>query len=253
MKTTLKKPLLFSAAILPIALVGGYFTDIYTYNAYTSEMQNEILSQLGSYELYLAAGTLQSGIYAFIAAFAGYILAEKTGLMKSLCFEKAKLIRTAAVTVITGVLFSLDAWIFGRIIPEVAAVYESKITVIDFLASILYGGVVEELLMRLFLMSLLVLLLWKLFFKKQPKENIPKGVFITANIIAALLFAAGHLPATISIFGSLAPLTVFRCFLLNGAFGAVFGEMYRRYGIQYAILTHAGVHVVSKLIWIILI
>ena len=68
---------------------------------------------------------------------------------------------------------------------------------------------------------------------------------------AALLFAAGHLPATVGIFGTLTPPVLVRCFLLNGGFGLVFGRLYRRCGIQYAMLSHAVLHIVSKLIWTI--
>lgn len=52
-------------------------------------------------------------------------------------------------------------------------------------------------------------------------------------------------------FGGLTPLLVVRCFLLNGAFGLVFGWLYRKYGIQYAMLSHALLHIVSKTIWLI--
>ena len=70
-------------------------------------------------------------------------------------------------------------------------------------------------------------------------------------MIAALLFAAGHLPATALTFGALTPLLVFRCFLMNGAFGLVFGRLYRKYGIQYAVLSHILFHVVARTIWLI--
>jgi len=112
---------------------------------------------------------------------------------------------------------------------------------------VLYGGIVEEIMMRLFLMSLLAWLGWKIFFRRREKP--PVGVIAAANVIAALLFAAGHLPATAMIFGTLTPLILLRCFLLNGGFGLFFGWLYRRYGIQYAILGHMLAHMVSKLIW----
>jgi membrane protease YdiL (CAAX protease family) len=59
-------------------------------------------------------------------------------------------------------------------------------------------------------------------------------VFAAANIISALLFAAGHLPATIGIFGEVTPLILVRCFLLNGGFGLLFGAFFQRWGIHYA-------------------
>jgi len=76
---------------------------------------------------------------------------------------------------------------------------------------------------------------------------------VVANVLAAVIFAAGHLPATINIFGSLTPLLIFRCFLLNGSFGIVFGWLYQKYGIQYAMLGHMGFHIVSKVIWLVLV
>lgn len=103
------------------------------------------------------------------------------------------------------------------------------------------------------MMSLVTLILWKLFFKRYEKENLPVQVFWAANIICAIVFAAGHLPATVSSFGELSFLIVIRCFLLNGAFGLVFGELYRKHGIQYAFIGHMGTHIVSKLIWLIFV
>lgn len=253
MKQTIKKPLLFVAALLPLMIVGSIFTGIYSFSTYNTDIQNEMIGQIGSYELLLLVGTVQSILCASVAGFMGYILSEKTGLMRSFRFEKSKFVKASLITVISGILFSLDYWIFGRVLPEVAAIYETKITVSNFIASVLYGGIVEEILMRLFLMSLFALIIWKLFFRSIPKEEIPCGVFIAANILAALLFAAGHLPATIGIFGELSPIVLIRCFLLNGGLGVVFGWLYRRYGIQYAMLGHMGCHIVSKLIWLALI
>ena len=49
------------------------------------------------------------------------------------------------------------------------------------------------------------------------------------------------------------PVIIFRCFLLNGGAGLLFGRLYRKYGIHYAMLGHALAHVVSKLIWILFV
>ena len=73
---------------------------------------------------------------------------------------------------------------------------------------------------------------------------------MNSNIIAALLFAAGHLPATFAILGT-SPLLIARCFLLNGGLGLLFGRLYRKYGLRYAMIAHGGCHVVSKLVWIL--
>ena len=119
------------------------------------------------------------------------------------------------------------------------------------IASILYGGVTEEIMIRLFLMSGLALLGWKLFFRSE--EQVPIKVLVIANILSALVFAAGHLPVTAQTFGTLTPLLLLRCFLLNGTAGLLFGRFYRKYGIQYAILAHMLFHLVSRTIWLIAI
>ena len=104
-------------------------------------------------------------------------------------------------------------------------------------------------MLRLFVLSLLAWLIWKLFCRKQPE--CPVWAVILANIAAALLFAAGHLPATVMLFGTLTPLILLRCFLFNGGFALFLGRLYRKYGIIYAMLCHAGIHIVSKLILLI--
>jgi hypothetical protein len=255
-KETLKKALKFTAIIIPIAAIGGYFTGKYAYASYTEDVQQLILSQVGSVQNLALVSLVQSVMYAVFCALIGYFLAENIGLMKPLKYEKETLKKTVIITLFCGILFGLDYWTFGKALPEVAATYESEITIRSFdnwMASIFYGGVVEELLLRLFCMSLVAFLIWKLFFRKYGKNEIPEGVFIAANLISAMTFAAGHLPTTISMFGGLTPLIVFRCFLLNGGLGLVFGWLYRKYGIQYSFIGHMGAHIISKTIWLLFV
>ncbi|MBO5200429.1 MAG: CPBP family intramembrane metalloprotease [Clostridia bacterium] len=128
--------------------------------------------------------------------------------------------------------------------------YNAKPTIPYLIASVLYGGVIEEVMLRLFWMSLVAFVLWKLFDRKNERPS--TWVMTVANIIAALLFAAGHLPATATMIG-LSPMIVFRCFLLNGVIGLMFGRLYRKYGLRYSMIAHGGCHIVSKLIWIMFI
>lgn len=253
MASKFNRALLFTAALLPIAAIGGLFVSIYSLEIYDHIIREQILTSVGGYGVLLAIGVMQTVAISSFCAFFGYLLAEKMNLMKTLRFEKTKLIRTIAITFICGVLFSMDYWVFAKAIPQLYVLYGIKITVSNILASIFYGGVIEEVLMRLFLMSLFAYLLWKLFARKHSVERIPGSIYIAANILSATLFAAGHLPATVSIFGELSPLILFRCFLLNGGLGFVFGWLYYKYGIQYAALAHMGCHMISKSIWLIFI
>ena len=247
-----KKPLLFVLALIPIAIAGGYFTGVYGWVELTDEVKHQILARIGNDQsLYYLITTLQTLLYALLFGFFGYILSDKTGLMKPVRFEKKPVMVTLGMTLFVGLVLCTDLFYFRNRIPQVAAMYQGKPSFAYWMASVLYGGVIEEVLLRLFMMSLIAYLAWKLFFRREEKP--PVGVIIAANILAALLFAAGHLPSTLQMFGEITPMILLRCFLLNGAGGLVFGYLYRKYGIQYSMLAHAGAHVVWKIIWIILL
>lgn len=128
--------------------------------------------------------------------------------------------------------------------------YTVKPTIPYLIATVTYGAVIEEVMLRLFWMTLVAFLLHKLIDRKNAKPS--TAILIAANIISALLFAAGHLPATFATIGN-SPMILFRCFLLNGGIGLTFGYLYRKYGLRYAMIAHGGCHVVSKLIWILFI
>ena len=238
----MKKALKFTLPLLPVALIAGYFVTGYQLEILDPALYEEALAQLGSAWVLTVITMVQTLGYALFCGVLGYILAQKTGLMKPIRFAKKPLLVTLGLSLAFGVLFSLDYWTFGAMMPELRNGLDS-ISLNNWLASILYGGIVEELMLRLFFMSLIAWILQKLL-KKQTT-----GILIAANGIAALLFAAGHLPATLMTFGSLTPMLLFRCFLLNGGFGLFFGWLYRKHGIQYAMIAHATLHIVSKLIW----
>ena len=247
-----KKPLLFVLALVPIALVGGYYTGVYGWAELADEVKGQILAQIGNnLSLYYWITTLQTLIYALLFGFFGYLLSDRIGLMKPLRFEKKPVMVTIGMTLFTGLVLCTDLFYFRNHIPQVAAMYGEKPSFAYWMASVLYGGVIEEIMMRLFMMSLIVYVAWKVFFRREA--NPPTGVIVAANIIAALLFAVGHLPSTMQMYGEITPMILQRCFLLNGVGGLVFGYLYRKYGIQYSMMAHAGAHIVWKVIWIILL
>jgi hypothetical protein len=109
-----------------------------------------------------------------------------------------------------------------------------------------YGGIDEEILLRLFLLSLLA---WLIGFIWHDANGLPTlGALWIANILAALIFGLGHLPATIAIVKKLTPLLVVRALLLNGIVGVAAGYLYWRYGIEAAMLAHFSADLVFHLI-----
>ena len=98
-----------------------------------------------------------------------------------------------------------------------------------------YGAIDEEILLRLFLLSLLAWLIgfaWHL-----PGGGPTVGAFWLANIIAAVIFGLGHLPATAALV-KLTPLLIGRAILLNGIVGIATGYLFVRYGLEAAMLAH---------------
>jgi membrane protease YdiL (CAAX protease family) len=109
-----------------------------------------------------------------------------------------------------------------------------------FLASF-YGGIVEEILLRLFVMSLLA---WLGSFINKTAEGKPtNAVFWIANILAAVLFGLGHLPATATLI-PLTPLVITRAIVLNGLGGIAFGYLYWKRGLESAMIAHFSADIV---------
>ena len=251
------KTLLFFAVI---GLIGGFFVGLYLLASYPESLRNELVAEvkkLGvgeiSPDVFLGIITaVQSLGYGVILGGLGIFIAEKIGLWKGeRALSKKPLIITAAISVLSGLLMILpDVLVFNGLFETIAASYAAKPTIAYILASVTYGAVIEEVMLRLFAMSLVAFLINRLILKS--KEYPTPKVLIAANIVSALLFALAHLPTTFILLGN-SPLIIVRCILLNGGLGLLYGYLYRKYGLRYAMIAHGGTHIVSKLVWLIFI
>ncbi len=245
-KKYLKENFVYLLFMTAVGLVGGFFTAGYTMEMTDPEMMAEVFAQLGGEIGYVIIGTLQVVSYALIFGVLGKYFSGKVGLWRELRFEKSKTMESVLAGFIGGAaVMLLDVFVFSAG-AEPEAVKESllsSLTLNSIVASFTYGGIIEEIMMRLFLMSLIALAIWKLFFRRE--EAAPTSVLVISNIVVAILFAAGHLPATAVSIG-LSPIIVLRCFVLNGSMGLIFGRAYRKHGIQYAMLAHIFAHVGMK-------
>jgi len=105
------------------------------------------------------------------------------------------------------------------------------------LMSSFYGGIVEEIQIRLFLMSALALVL-----RKFARLRVDTAIVI-AIVLAALLFGLGHLPAAAQM-ARLSSIVVFRVVLLNMIVGLVCGVFFWRWGLEHAMLAHFAADIV---------
>ena len=248
LKTYWKTLLFFTT----MGLFGGFCTGIYLLDSYPPEIAQEIYAQGINDTLMGIICAVQYAGYGLFLGAIGILLAKKIGLWKDeISITKQPLTAAIIVSVIGGLCLILpDILFFGKYSQAIMDSYATKPTIPYLLATVTLGAVVEEVMLRLFMMSLVAFILYKIFGRKDAFPSTP--ILITANIVAALLFAAGHLPATFQMMGN-SPILIFRCFLLNGSFGLAFGWLYRKYGLRYAMIAHGGCHIVSKLIWILFI
>jgi hypothetical protein len=149
---------------------------------------------------------------------------------------------TGATVVGALVVVAADAG-FARAFPEAFAGVPpaTAVPLTARLGALLYGAVAEELMLRLGVMTLLVAAGRGLF----PAAFASRAGLVVwpAIVLSAVLFGALHVPALAGV----APLTwpvVARTIVLNAALGLLFGFAYWRYALEYAMLSHALVHVV---------
>lgn len=208
----------------------------------------------------LAISVLQTSIYVAVLVSGGLWAANKLELRTPLI--TAWLTRapspprgTLAIAVGAGLvsglaMLAVDHWVFAQF-PAVQALIRAADApgtrpgrLLGLMASF-YGAIDEEVMLRLGLLSLLALGLRGLgrLLGMNREEALPAGVFWGANVLAALLFGLGHLPAT----AALVPLSgavVMRAIVLNGSCGIVFGALFRRYGLEWAMAAHFCVDLV---------
>jgi membrane protease YdiL (CAAX protease family) len=157
----------------------------------------------------------------------------KSIIMPSVCL--------GALAGIAIVVLSLP---FNAALPELQLLKTSAPAWKALLAS-LYGGIAEEVLLRLFLVSLFV---WITFKIKKTADGKPTSIGIWVSIVlAAIIFGLGHLPATAQI-TPLTGLVIVRAVVLNGFGGIIFGWLYWKKGLESAMIAHFSADVVLHII-----
>lgn len=202
-----------------------------------SGLQSVVLIGLTTFLGLLAAGRVGLGMPILQAVLAGRPVADKILAMAP---------AAVLLGLFSGVVMLALEWIyFMPRIPRSLASLDGRTAFWKRVLACFYGGVVEEILMRLFLMSALVWLIG--LFWKTPAGAPAAGAFWVANLLAALLFGAGHLPATAQT-TKLTPMVVTRALLLNGIPGVFCGYLFMRFGLEAAMLLHFSLDILIHLI-----
>lgn len=102
------------------------------------------------------------------------------------------------------------------------------------------AGINEEILCRLGLMSVLAWLMTRFISRRQTAGP---AIIWPANLLAALGFAALHLPQVEALYGLTLPI-IFLVIVGNGVPGLVFGWLYWKRGLIAAMIAHFSADVV---------
>jgi hypothetical protein len=144
--------------------------------------------------------------------------------------------------VVGGLFLFLFDYLFLSYLPKILVDTTRTTTIWQNLAASFYGGVNEELLMRLFGFSVIAWLLSRVW---HTQTHMPTVVVLwTANIIMAIIFGLGHLPTTKNLVGKLTPFLTIRALLLNGMIGLVCGWLFWQKGIEAAMLAHFSADII---------
>jgi hypothetical protein len=249
--------ILWVAAVLSLIAVFPYSLELQSSTLATLELPFPL-------PVLLAIQTVQNAILFAIMIFIGMILMKRIGLSTPILdtltqggSASDKLRAILPISIVLGVIASLliiglDVFAFQpALLNELGnkanglALTAQPAAWKGFLASF-YGGIAEEIQLRLLVMSLIA---WLGSFISKTSEGKPSSVvFWIANILAAVLFGLGHLPATANLI-PITPLVITRAILLNGVGGVIFGWLYWKRGLESAMIAHFSADIVLHVLF----
>lgn len=198
--------------------------------------------------LLMIGSVLQTGIISFFLSWIGTAAGRRLGVGSPiveayLSKQPVRFGKTLAWAALWGALgglsvIALDA-VFAPLMPAALRSLPQPTPFEGLLASF-YGGISEEVLIRL---GATTLFAW-LVAKVVGFEGRPRTISLTSGVIlGALLFGIGHLPLAFTIW-PVSSVVVARILLLNALVGIVAGIVYVCRGLEHAVVLHFTADVV---------
>ena len=232
-----------------IGIIGGI--------PYSLTLQEDLLKEIPiSMPVLISISILQSTVLFILVIFFGLVLARKIGLGTPILdrfFQKKEIISqfksTAILSIflgiIAGILIVAGDYIFSIIgSTDLTNIIQTPPPWQGFLISF-YGGINEEILLRLFFMSLLIWIFLKI--KKSDSQKLNPSYVWFAIILSSILFGLAHLPMVASI-TNITPLLILRALILNGIGGIIFGWLYWKKGLESSIISHFSADIILHVI-----
>lgn len=186
---------------------------------------------------------------SLVTVYLGLYLAKRMGMGAPIfeaLIDKKKLpsekIRFALIYApIIGLVVSIATFAVGFIPSAISTDVEVASivpTAFESFLSAFYGGIFEEITMRLFFMTFYTWLISFFISKISKRKVMPSKIGIWCSILlAGLAFGLGHLLTAAQMF-PLTPLVVLKILLGNGISGIVFGYLYWKKGLEASMSAH---------------
>jgi hypothetical protein len=197
--------------------------------------------------LLVVIGVAQNLLLFAVAIGLGLLLARKMDLLGAPLLEsrlygedsrvrlRDSLQSGASVGIAVGIVLLVIIIPAAPYLPGLPFVSASRVAVWKRITVCFYGGIDEEVLSRLFLLTLLAWLGTRIF--QRTKAQLAPATFWAANIIVAILFGLGHLPSA-SMVMHITPTVVVLALVLNGIAAIPFGYLFWRRGLESAMIAH---------------
>lgn len=195
-------------------------------------------------------GAVQNLAFLAFMIWMGLKLSRKLGLgaplLESAVSGKAVNLRESLVPglltgLVVGIVLLVLVLALVPHLPNLPFVLAARMPVWKRFLACFYGGIFEELLSRLFLLTLVAWLVDRSWRKSTPSLSTP--AFWVANIIAAVVFGLGHLPSA-SLVMQITPLVVAAALVLNAIAAIPFGYLYLKRGLEAAMVAHFAADIV---------
>jgi len=144
-----------------------------------------------------------------------------------------------------GVVLVIALISLAPLLPNLPFVTVAKLALWKRLLACLYGGLYEEILSRLFLLTLIAWLANKAL--RKTNAHLSPAAFWISNLVVAILFGLGHLPSA-SLVMPITPLVVAAALSLNGIAAVGFGVLYKKRGLEAAMIAHFTADLV---VWVV--
>lgn len=197
---------------------------------------------------------VQTSVLLSVAVFVGVGLASRVGLSspaaeavagrRNIASALKPQIAPGLVGGSVGGVAIISAWLLWKpFLPvEFVTRAERLNKSLPFLTRLLYGGIIEELLVRWGVMTLLVWLAWRLLQKGRGEPRLI--FFVTAIIVSSVVFGLGHLPLASALGVDFTVAIVSFVVVANSVFGLIAGYLYWKKGLEAAVIAHMLTHVI---------